>query len=305
MFVARSGCRDRLPAGLGDELAEGDVLLEESTVPVVELGPGEVMALGGVVAEEAGEDAVGERPLHVLLDQSRRELLERRVHQEAVRLSLAECAAIEQVGVGHRPPPAPGVPVGLAAQDVQHGRQPAEPVGGRVGHHELAHAVDVGGDAANVFVGDQAAEDGRLVGVGREGQGRFRRGEVVAAEVQLIGDVAFAGIDILAVEVAVAVRPVHSLFDLRVPLRLEVGHLAGHTGHRVHAPDRPVIPGGLDEPGHVPPVAVVVAAGEECLGRLPACIGQAACLGQGRLDRPAASALTWASTTSAARCSGR
>ena len=133
------------------------------------------------------------------------EVLEVGVHEEAEGFALAQGAAVEQVGVGHRPP-LPRVPVGLGAHDVEQGREPAVPVGRGVGHHQLAGPVHVRGDGAHVFEGDRPAEDGRSMVASRGRAGRLGGREVVAAEVELVGHVALARIDVLAVEVALAAR---------------------------------------------------------------------------------------------------
>ena len=58
--------------------------------------------------------------------------------------------------------------------------------------------------AADILEGDQAAEDGRLVLVGREDQRRLGGRKMVAAEIEFVGHVALAGVDVFAVQVALA-----------------------------------------------------------------------------------------------------
>ena len=124
VFISGDGLGDRFPARLGHEFAERHILLEERSIAIVELGPGEVGIPGGVVAEEPGKHAVSHRPFHVLLDQFWRKLAEVGVHQETERLALAQCPAVKHFGVRHRPPRAAGVPVGLGAANLDQGNKP-------------------------------------------------------------------------------------------------------------------------------------------------------------------------------------
>ena len=89
---------------------------------------------------------------------------------------------------------------------------------------------------------------GRCV-LGREDQRRVGRGEMVAAEIELVGHVALAGVDVFAVQAALALRAVKLLADRRVPLLLEVGDVAADAGHGIHAPHGPVAPGRIQQAG--------------------------------------------------------
>ena len=126
--------------------------------------------------------------------------------------------------------------------------------------------MDVPGDLPDVLEGDQSAEDGRSMRRGAETERRVGGGEMVAAEIEFVGHVAFARIDVLAVQVGCATCAVELLFQGRIPLVREVGRLAGDAGHRVHAPHGPVAPGRVEHAGDKPSLAVVITAGEQRLG---------------------------------------
>ena len=167
------------------------------------------------------------------------------------------------------------VPIGLGAHDVQPGGEPAEVDGRGVGHHQLAAGPDVLLEASHVLVRNQAAEDCRLAGVEGEGRRGLRAGEVIAAEIEHVGDVAFAGVDVLAIQVALAVGPVQLPGQLGVPLQLEVRHVAGNAGHGVHAPHGAVAPRRVEQSRRELALLIVVAAGEERLRLLVALGGEA------------------------------
>ena len=65
---------------------------------------------------------------------------------------------------------------------------------------------------------------------GEKVSGVLGGGEVVAAEVQLVGHVALARIDVLAVEDRAATRAVELLAEARVPLVREIGRRPGMPG---------------------------------------------------------------------------
>ena len=85
---------------------------------------------------------------------------------------------------------------------------------------------------------------------------------------------------------ALAPGAVEPVLQPGAPLGLEVGHLARDAGHRVHAPDRPMVPGRFEEPRRVLAVRVLVAARQERAGRPLALVGQSLGLAERGLDRP-------------------
>ncbi len=137
---------DGTPPRGGDRAAERHVLLEERTIPLVQVRIVEVVPRRGVRAEEAGQHAVGEGVAHVALGHVLRPLREVGVHQVAVGLRAAEDAAVHDEVIRDRLPAGtrlrlrvPGVPVRLGAHHVEVGRHP-RPAARRAVRHRRSFA---------------------------------------------------------------------------------------------------------------------------------------------------------------------
>ena len=137
------------------------------------------------------------------------------------------------------------------------------------------------GDAADVLEGDQAAEDGRPMLFRREDQWRLGGGEVIAAEIQLVGHVALARIDVFAVQVAVSLRA-HRVSRGCAGFHLFLKSVTSPAmpGIEFMLQTAPLHQGVSSIRATSRPVGVVVAAGEEGLGLGVALLGQSPGLGQ-------------------------
>ena len=105
-----------------------------------------------------------------------------------------------------------------------------------------------------------------------------------AAEIELLGHVALARIDIFAIEIAVAFRAVETFADCGAPLIFEVGHFARDARHRVHAPHCTVAPGRVEQSCSEIAGGIVHSAGKQSLGFAVALGGQTLCFGQCGVD---------------------
>jgi hypothetical protein len=69
---------------------------------------------------------------------------------------------------------------------------------------------------------------------------------MVAAKVQLVGNIAFTRIDIFSVQIGPAFGSVKLVSKLSVPLVPELCYVPYKTGHGIDAPDRTVTPGPVE-----------------------------------------------------------
>ena len=191
-----------------------------------------------------------------------------RVHQETVRLALAHGAAVEQIGVA--------TSAASGRRDANRFRCPSHPATASASRAATGVALAIISlsmpcmSRAMARTYSKAISPRKIAGWRVSGEKRQRRvggGEVVAAEIEFVGDVAFARVDVLAVQVAA--RPA----GRRAARAIAAFHLVlksvtspGNARHRVHAPNGAVAPGRVEEPRGELSGLVVVAAGQQRLG---------------------------------------